>query len=179
MKYTGEHEHDFTAHVLGGPPARPSWMRRPPSRRARWPRAARAAYPGRKPPKRVVAHPAHPYKSLIQNRFTMENAKDAYPPRELPDGSGCIFCRRLASTGSSCAPPEIFSTTVQPLYILLKIGCKHWVELCAAGPRSQPPARSRSLSYKWFDSTCIDTCNPLRAFPLAFMHVTQLYNESL
>ena len=147
MRYTGEHANDFTAHALGGPPARPWWMRRRPSRRARWPRAARAAYPGRKPPKRVVAHPARPYKSLTQNRFTMENAKGTYLPRGLPDGSGCIFCRRLASTGSSCAPPEIFSNTIQPPYILLKIECKHWVELCAVGPRSQPPRCVPALFY--------------------------------
>jgi hypothetical protein len=33
--------------------------------------------PGRKPPFWAVKCPAHPYKSGIQNRFTVENAKGA------------------------------------------------------------------------------------------------------
>ena len=32
--------------------------------------------PGQKPPKRAVKRPARPYKSAIQNRFAMENAKE-------------------------------------------------------------------------------------------------------
>ena len=33
---------------------------------------------GRKPPFLAIKHPARPYKSAIQNRFTVKNANDAY-----------------------------------------------------------------------------------------------------
>ena len=35
----------------------------------------------------AVKRPARPYKSAIENRFTMENAKGAYTPRAGPDGA--------------------------------------------------------------------------------------------
>ena len=41
--------------------------------------------PGRKPSFSVVKRPARPYKSAIQNRYTVGNAKGAEPPRAGPD----------------------------------------------------------------------------------------------
>ena len=45
------------------------------------------ARPGQNPPFSSVKHPARPYKSAAQIRFTMDNAKAAETPRAGPDGA--------------------------------------------------------------------------------------------
>jgi hypothetical protein len=59
---------------------------------------------GRNPPFWAVKRPAHPCKTAIQNRFTVENAKGASPPREGPDRAGAPFLPRRAA---SRRPPRI------------------------------------------------------------------------
>ena len=58
--------------------------------RGRRPRVVRLelGYPDRKSPFWAVKRPARPYKSTIQNRFPMENAKGAWPGRARTDGAG-------------------------------------------------------------------------------------------
>jgi hypothetical protein len=46
--------------------------------------------PGRKAPFLAVKRPVHPYKSSIQTRFSMGNAKGAEPPRVGPDSGQLV-----------------------------------------------------------------------------------------
>ena len=79
MSENGARRNDWTALVQrcpnrcggdGRKPNRPRGLSRP---------------AGRKPPYWAVERPARPYKTAMQNRFTVVNAKGASPPRVDPD----------------------------------------------------------------------------------------------
>ena len=65
--------------------------------------------PGRKSPFLAVKRHARPYKSAIQTRFTMGNAKGFEPPRAVPDRDGrvvgrCMVARVVRAVGAAERP---------------------------------------------------------------------------